>query len=533
MLVKSRIGNDRLLEAGRAKADRVVKFITQLKHSTGEWAGRKFELMDWQEQLVRRFYGTLNPDGTRQYRKVWLEVGRKNGKTSLGAGGFILPMLCMDDEPRAEIYGAANDGNQAGLVFNAAAPMVESNRTLIKHCGIYPRNWQHSRANALKRIVYYPTASFYTTVSAEHYNKDGFNAHGVLYDELHAARTRELWDVLTTSHGARRQPADIVTTTAGYDTQSICYILHEYADKVLRGVVDDPTWLVCIYTTDKDDDWTDEDVWKKANPALGVFRNIEEMRNLCNEAKEMPSQEMTFRRLYLNQWGTSAERWMKIEKWDACNDPLPDLIGRKCYAGLDLSTSTDLTAFDLVFPYEGRFATIPHFFIPEDTMLEHSRSDQVNYALWKKQGFIHVTPGNVVDYNYLEEIIKQEAVKYNIAEIAYDRFNASQLVINLQDDGFEMTPFGQGFVSMSPATKDLEVMVLSQRIIHGGHPVLRWNIDNLVVRQDEAGNLKPDKKKSTQRIDGAVALIMGLSLAIKHQDEDAPSIYETRGFDSL
>ena len=520
VLVKSRLGKDNLLKAGREKADQAVKFISTLKHSSGQWAGKPFVLMPWQEKLIRQFYGTFNPDGTRQYRTVWLEVPRKNGKTELGAGGFALPLLYLDNEMGAQIYSAANDKDQAGLVFQAAAPMVQQDKTLNSLSKIYPPQ---------KRIVYYRNRSFYTAVSADRYNKDGLNAHGVIYDELHAAKTRELWDVLTTSHGSRTQPVDVVTTTAGYDRNTICWELHNYAQQVQQGIIDDPTWLVCIYAADTEEDWTDENVWLKCNPALGTFRSIEEIRSLCKRAQETPALEMTFRRLYLNQWVNSAERWMKIEKWDACNGSLPDLAGRKCYGGLDLSTSTDLTAFNMVFPYEGKYATVSHFFIPEDTMIEHSRRDQVNYVLWRKQGFIHVTPGNVVDYNYLEEIIKQEAVKYNISEIAYDRFNASQLVINLQDDGMEMTPFGQGFASMSPATKDLEVMVLSERIIHGGHPVLRWNIDNLVVRQDPVGNLKPDKAKSTQRIDGAVALIMGLSIAIKHADEDTPSIYETRG----
>jgi len=524
VLIKSRLGKRRLLENGRAKADRAVRFINTLKHSTGQWAGKPFILMDWQEELIRRFYGTLNPDGTRQYRTVWLEVPRKNGKTELGAGGFALPLLYLDDELGAQIYSAANDREQAGLLFQAAAPMVEQNHTLNSLSKVY---------SPQKRIVYYRNRSFYVAISADRYNKDGLNAHAIIYDELHAAKTRELWDVLTTSHGTRTQPADIVTTTAGYDRNSICWELHNYACKVRDGIIDDPTWLVCIYAAEPKEDWTDEDVWLKCNPALGVFRSIEEMRSLCKRAQQTPALEMTFRRLYLDQWVNSAERWMRIETWDACNKRLPKLAGLKCYGGLDLSSTKDLTALALVFHIGDKYAVKMHYWIPEATMLQKEKEDRVPYSLWKRQGHLHVTDGNVVDYDYMREITRQEATKYEIAEVAFDRWNATQIVTQLMDDGFNMTPFGQGFVSMSPATKDFETQVLSGNLIHGNNPILRWNIDNLVVRQDPAGNLKPDKEKSTQRIDGAVATIMGLSLAIKHADEDAPSIYETQGVTAL
>ena len=520
VLIKSRLGKGRLLENGRAKADRAVNFISTLKHSVGQWAGKPFILMPWQDELIRRFYGTLNEDGTRQYRTVWEEVPRKNGKTELGAGGFALPMLYLDDEKRAQIYSAANDREQAGLVYQAAAPMVKSNPTLDSLSRLY---------DPQKRIVYYRNGSFYVAISADRYNKDGLNAHGVIYDELHAAKTRELWDVLTTSHGSRSQPADIVTTTAGCDRNSICWELHNYANQVLRGLIDDPTWLICIYAADKDDDWTDEDVWRKCKPALGEFRSSDEMRTLCKRAQQTPALEMTFRRLYLNQWVNSAERWLRIETWDACNKPMPNLDGRKCYGGLDLSSTKDLTALSLVFHIGGEYAVKMHYWIPRETMLEKERRDRVDYSLWERQGFLHVTDGNVVDYEYMRQVIRQEGERYQIAEIAYDRWNATQIVTQLMDDGFEMTPFGQGFVSMSPAMKDFETTVLTGNLIHGGHTILRWNVDNLVVRQDPAGNLKPDKEKSTQRIDGAVSTIMALDTAIKHADEDAPSIYEDRG----
>ena len=522
VVVRSRIGKEKLREVGSERADRVVRFISHLKHSTGEWAGKPFNLMPWQEEIIRRLYGTLNPDGTRQYRTLWFEVPRKNGKTELGAGGITLPLLYIDGEMGAQIYSAANDKEQAGLVFNAAAPMVEQNPSLDGVSKIYPPQ---------KRIVYHRNRSFYTAVSSEAYTKDGLNAHGIIYDELHAAPNRELWDVLTTSQGSRRQPLTAVTTTAGYDRNSICWEQHDYACKVRDGIINDPTWLVVIYAAPDDADWTDEDVWRACNPALGVFRSLDEIRTLCKKAQETPALEMTFRRLYLNQWTSSVERWMPMDRWDACSSPVDmwDLRGRPCYAGLDLAATTDLTALSLVFPQDGGiYDTIMRFWIPGDTAKDKERKDRVDYSLWAKQGFIKLTPGNVIDYGFIKQELIDLRGQFDIKEVAFDRWGATKLVQDLTDEGFLMVPFGQGFASMSPPTKELMNLVLGEKIRHGGHPVLRWNADNLVVNQDPAGNLKPDKAKSTQKIDGMVALIMALDRATRHGGA-GKSIYETQG----
>lgn len=535
VITKSTIAKNKLRDVGNEKADRIIKFISNLRHSTGEWAGQPFRLMPWQEnEIIRRFYGTLRPDGTRQYRTVWIEVPRKNGKTEIGAGGFALPMLYMDQEYGAQIYSAANDKNQASLVFNAAAPMVTQSPALRAISKIYEPQ---------KRIVYYqpqsggqpPLPSFYCAISAEAYTKDGLNAHGVIYDELHAAPNRELWDVLKTSQGARRQPAMVVTTTAGYDRESICWELHDYACKVRDGIIQDDTWLVVIYSAPEDADWTDEDVWMSCNPALGVFRNIEEMRAECKRAQETPAYEMTFRRLYLNQWVNSAERWLPMDKWDACNTPVDTehLSGKTCYAGLDLSSTTDLTALSLVFPDgDGSYDVLMHFWIPGDSAVERERRDRVPYRMWRDEGYITFTPGNVIDYKYILETLKQYRQKYDIKEIAFDRWGATKLAQDLTDNDFLMVPFGQGFASMSAPTKELMNLVLGQKIRHGGNPVLRWNADNLVVQQDPAGNLKPDKARATQKVDGCVALIMALDRASRHSNS-GESVYSSRGLISI
>jgi len=377
-----------------------------------------------------------------------------------------------------------------------------------------------------------------------HNSKHGINAHGILFDELHTQPNRDLWDVLRTSTGARRQPLTVVMTTAGYDRNSIAWEIHDYACKVRDGIIKDPTFLPVIYAAPDDADWTDEDVWKACNPALGVFRNLDEMRMMCKQAKEMPAFEMTFRRLYLNQWVNSAERWMPIDIWDASNEKieLEELRGRPCYAGLDLSATTDLTALSLVFPLTDKlFAVLVDFWIPEDTMREKERKDRVPYSLWVKQGLVHVTPGNVIDYDFIVHSIEQKLALYDIREIAFDRWGSQKIMADLQNIGFEIDPkvpgrhlvaFGQGYASMSSPTKELMTLVLQKKIIHNAHPVLRWNVDNLVVTQDPAGNIKPDKAKATQKIDGAVAMIMALDRALRNAD-DGKSVYEDRGLIEL
>lgn len=506
-------------------ADRAVSFIKLLKHTKDKWAGVPFNLMPWQEnEILRPLFGCLNKDGLRQYRTCYVEIPRKNGKSEIAAA-IALYLLFADGQPGAEIYSAAADRDQASLVFNVAAQMIRQSPALLKRCKII---------DSQKRIVVHKTASFYRAISSEAYSKHGFNPSGIIFDEVHAQPNRDLWDVLTTATGARSQPLTFAVTTAGYDRNSICYELHDYGQKILKRVVDDPTFLPVIYSADEDADWTDEKVWAKANPGLGSFRNIDEMRQMCKRAQETPALEMTFRRLYLNQWTNSEVRWMSMSAWDAtaCMVVPEDLKGRRCYAGLDLSSTTDLTALVLIFPIDdGTYQVIPHFWIPKDTMLEKEKRDRVPYGVWVKQGLVTATDGNVIDYKSIQERLRRYRDDYDIQEIAFDRWGATKLAQDLIDDGFTMVEFGQGFASMSSPTKELMNLVLSRKLIHGGNPVLRWNADNLVVKQDPAGNIKPDKSKSTNKIDGMVALVMALDRAIKHQDDT--SVYEQRGMRSL
>lgn len=460
----------------------------------------------------------MDEDGFRKYRTVYIEVPKKNGKTEFAAG-FVLYGLYADGEPGAEVYSAAADKEQASIVYRAAEQMVRNNRTLRRLGKL---------RESTKRIIVQSTNSFYRVLSADAFTKHGYNVSGLVIDELHAQPNRELFDVLTKGSGdARRQPLFVFITTAGTDRNSICWEQHEKARQILNGTREDPTYYPVIYGLEDDEDWEDEANWYKCNPSLDEIISIKRLRESYNDAKENPAEENIFRQLRLNQWVTSSVRWMQLRNWDKCNFELGDLKNRVCYAGLDLSSTQDLTACVLAFPSEyGVYAIMPFFWIPEDTMRVKERKDKVPYSKWVSQGYLESTPGNVVDYGYIRQKLSELRKSYDIRQIAYDRWNATEIVTNLKDDGFTMLPFGQGFGSMSAPTKDLMRLVLEKKIAHGGHPVLRWNADNIVVRTDPAGNIKPDKAKSTQRIDGMVGAIMGLDRALRNS---SVSIYEKEG----
>lgn len=506
-------------------ADFAVAFIESLCHTKGTWAGKKFELIDWQEQIIRDLFGTLKPNGYRQFNTAYIEIPKKQGKSELAAAVALL-LTCGDGEQRAEVYGCAADRQQASIVFEVAADMVRMCPALSKRVKILASQ---------KRIIYIPTNSFYQVLSAEAYSKHGFNIHGVVFDELHTQPNRKLFDVMTKgSSDARMQPLYFLITTAGTDTHSICYETHQKAKDILDGRKIDPTFYPVIYGADENDDWTDPKVWEKANPSLGITVGIDKVRAACESAKQNPSEENSFRQLRLNQWVKQAVRWMPMDKWDKCAFAVNEeqLEGRVCYGGLDLSSTTDITAFVLVFPpcdEEDKYIILPYFWIPEDTLDLRVKRDHVPYDVWERQGYLQTTEGNVIHYGYIEKFIEKLGERFNIREIAFDRWGAVQMVQNLEGMGFTVVPFGQGFKDMSPPTKELIKLTLEQRIAHGGHPVLRWNMDNIFVRTDPAGNIKADKEKSTEKIDGAIATIMALDRAIRCGNDTSESVYSSRG----
>ncbi len=405
-------------------------------------------------------------------------------------------LCCGDGEQRAEIYGAAADRGQATIVFDVAADMVRMCPALNKRCKIL---------TASKRIVYTPTNSFYQVLSAEAYSKHGFNIHGVVFDELHTQPNRKLFDVMTKGSGdARMQPLYFLITTAGTDTNSICYETHTKALDILEGRKHDATFYPVIYGAANEEDWTDPKVWKKANPSLGETIGMDKVEAACNSAKrESWRRELVFRQLRLNQWVKQAVRWMPMEKWDACAFPVnpEDLEGRTCYGGLDLSSTTDLTAFCLVFPpmdEDEPYYVLPHFWVPEDTLDLRVKRDHVPYDIWERQGYIQTTEGNVVHYGYIEKFIEHLGEIYNIREIAFDRWGAVQMVQNLENMGFTVVPMGQGFASMSPPTKELMKLTLERKLAHGGHPVPVgiWIISLFVqIRQGISKQIKQNQQR--------------------------------------
>ena len=441
------------------------------------------------------------------------------------AAAIALYLLYADNEPSAEVYGAACDRNQASIVFDVARQMVEMSPALMRRSKI---------RSAGKRIINYRNAGFYQVLSAETGTKHGLNVSGLVFDEIHAQPNRKLYDVLTKGSGdAREQPLFFIITTAGNDKNSICYELHTKALDLMAGRKKDATFYPVVYGLEHEEDWTDEANWYKANPSLGHTIQIDRVREAYRNAVENPAEENVFKQLRLNIWTSASIRWIPEQVYDKGNLPIDRdfLRGRMCYGGLDLSSTSDITALVLAFPPRSddeKYILLPFFWLPEDTLELRCRRDHVLYYVWQKQGFIQTTEGNVIHYGFIEKFIERLGETYHIREIAYDRWNATQMVQNLEDMGFTMVPFGQGFKDMSPPSKELFKLLMEGNIIHGGNPVLKWMAGNVVMRQDPAGNIKPDKEKSVEKIDGIVASIMALDRCIRNRTGSG-SVYDERG----
>lgn len=508
----------------KKKADRAVTFIENLCHTKGKWAGTPFWLLPWQEQLIRDIFGIVKPDGNRQFRTAFVEICKKVGKSELAAA-VALYLLYADNEPSAEVYGAAADRQQASIVFDVAKQMVEMSPALMKRSKLM---------GATKRIVNYSNAGYYQVLSAEVGGKHGFSVSGLVFDEIHTQPNRQLYDVLTKgSSDARQNPLHFIITTAGNDRHSIAYELHTKAVDILEGRRVDPTFYPVVYGLKDDEDWEDEANWYKVNPSLGYTVDIERLRDAYREAKQNPADEVTFKWLRCNMWVSSTVAWIPDAIYMRGNEPIDmdALAGRDCYAGLDLSSTGDITALVLIFPprnEDEKYVLLPYFWIPEETIPRRVKANSVPYDIWEKQGYIMSTEGNVIHYDFIEKFIMDLSEKYHILEIAVDRWNATHVIQNLEDNGLTMVPFGQGFASMSAPTKEFYRLLMEGKIIHGGHPVMRWMAGNVVVDTDPAGNIKVTKAKSKEKIDGIVAAIMALDRAVRHEGESG-SVYDQRG----
>lgn len=506
------------------QADTACEFFREcLHHVKGEKANQPLILEPWQEQqIIRPLFGWKRPDRTRRYRVCYVEVPKKNGKSTLAAGIGNYLLFC-DEEPGAEIYSVAADREQASIIFDVASAMCELEPELQVRATIYRR-----------QITVQSTRSFYRVMSADVKTKHGLNAHGVIFDELHAQPNRDLFDVLKGAGASRRQPLDFYITTAGYDRTSVCWEQHDYADKILRGVLTDDHFLAVIHAADNKDDWTDEAVWAKVNPNLGVSLKLDFLRQQCKEAMEKPAFQNTFRRLHLNQWTSQESKWLPFGAWDKCGGEVDDktLEGRECFAGLDLAQTIDIAAFVRVFsPLEdgGPYVVKPTLWIPRENIRQRVVKDRVPYDAWVRDGWVEATEGDVIDFRAIRAKINALGAQTPIREIAFDRWGATAISTDLQEDGFTMVQFGQGYASMSAPTKELLRLILQKRILHGGHPVLRWMADNVMITTDAAQNIKPDRAKSREKIDGIVALIMALDRA----QRVAGSVYDHSGMKVL
>jgi len=514
-------GGARGLSFDEKAADRAVQFFGLLRHSKAEWAGQPFVLAPWQEHdVIRPLFGWKRADGTRRYRVAFLEVARKNGKSTLAAGVGNALFLC-DGEPGAEVYTAATKRDQARITHEESKAQIQA---LLRDDPSLRRSIIISRDNLAipsRRCKYEP-------LSADANTMDGLNVHGAIIDELHIHKTPDVWNVLETATAARRQPLLFAITTAGFDRTSICCQLHDYAVKVLDGTIEDDTFFAYVCSLDEGDDWTNPDVWIKANPNLHVTVKMDDLMRKFRKARESPAFENEFKRLHLNIWTEQHTKWLSMERWDACAghvDP-KELAGRKCYGGLDLAPKRDLSALVLVLAIEGRFKVLPFFWMPRDNLRERERRDRLPYRTWVRQGLITATEGNVTDYAVIrQEICAEIGKRYRIAQIAFDPYGATELVSSMMDQGFEMVEFRQTIQTFNEPTQKLEALVAAGAIEHGGHPVLRAHAEAASVKTDANENLRPVKDRSTGRIDGIVALIMAISRCIVGgKDRSGPTV---------
>ena len=514
------------------RADKAVGFFeNHLCFTKGEWSGRPFILEGWQDNgIIRPLFGWRRADGTRRYRRCYVWVPRKNGKTELAAGIALL-LLIGDAEDGGEVYAIAAHEDQARIVFNQATTMVDKSATLGDHLV------------ALKSSIYCPSLNAgFKPLSGKAEGKHGLNASGLVGDEIHEWKDGDLYQFVHDSQDARQQPLEFLISTAGKkgtygeDAWDEC-------QKILDGTIEDPETLVVVFAADADDDWQDEKIWHKANPNLGVSKKLDAMRANARRARQLPRLENQFKNYQLNIWTEQAVRWLPIDAtdddgnrfgWDHCIGPnsWKDLEGtllhKRCFGGLDLSSTNDLSALIWWFPVQDGLnnpAVLARFFKPESLIKEHTKRDRLPYDRWVADGALLTTPGNVIDYAFIENQIYEDAQRFRIAHVgntqreqhegglAIDRWNATGTAVRLEQEGLPVILFGQGFASMSAPSKELERLVMCNGFHHGGHPVLKRHAQVVAVATDAHDNIKPAKDKSTERIDGIAALTMALGLA--------------------
>ena len=495
---------------GLSRAQRVIAFVESLPITSGIHAGRKLILRPWQKDIVNAIYAT-DTNGIRQVRTALVTLPRKQGKTQLAAALALCHLLGPEAEQRGQIFSAGADREQAALVYREMEAIILSVPEFESRCHIQSFH---------KTITDTVTGSVYKAMTADARKAHGLSVSFAICDELAQWSNRELYDNICTGTSARKEPLVIAISTQSADPNHIMSELVDYALKIQDGTLPpDPAFYGCVYAAPDDCDPWDEAVWFKSNPALNDFRSLEEMRIFAEQARKIPAKEAVFRSLYLNMRIDPAAKWISSFDYDACVGSMPDLSGRECYAGLDLSSTQDLSALSLCFAptTDGE----PYFLLsfawcPKDAIKKRSKNDRVPYDLWAKQGHIEATPGSVVDYGYILKRIDVIAKQYSLKAILFDRWGATKIVKDLEDAGHTVLEFGQGFASMSPPSKELEKLVLERKIRFEDNPALAWCFSNVIVETDAAGNVKPSKKRSKEKIDLVVSTIMSLDGALRN-----------------
>lgn len=497
-------------------ARRALKFFSFLKHSKGEWAGQPIVLEPWQAWGIACMFGWKHEDtGKRRFRTAYEEVARKNGKTTKLAGIGLFG-LTKDDEGGPEVYAAATKREQSRILFDEACRMVKQSPPLRRRLQVQ----QH-------RIVNPANFGKFEPLSADGSTMDGLNPHIGIVDELHAHKTPEVWDVIKSAQGARTQPLLPAITTAGFNKNGICYQIREYAIKVLQGVIDDDAFFAVIYTIDEGDDWEDEKNWVKANPNLGVSVSLDYLREQARQARLIPTAKVNFLTKHLNVWVSGDALWCNVAQWQKCaaDYDLEQLKeAEKVYLGIDLSSVSDLTSVSGVAIFkDGSWKTFSKSWLPEEVVNQNLQKGTAKYKQWEEQGWLALTPGNVVDYSWIEKDVETLMELLPVKEIAFDRWNSSHLVNNLMEKDAPMIAFGQGFASMNAPMKELERRYLSGQIEHNDNPVLNWAMSNIVAEVNPAGDIKPAKNKSSEKIDPAVALVMAIGRAMAVDEDETPT----------
>lgn len=494
-------------------AGRVCRFVELLPHVKGEWARtrQRIELQPWQIFRLTTVFGWVDADGYRRFKAAYNEMPRKQGKSS-ETSGVGLYLLTADGEPGAEVYSAATTREQAQITWRDARKMVQQTP------GLQARFGADASANA---IYVEATNSVFRPLSRDQGgNHDGLNVHGGLIDELHAHKTRDIFDVIETGTGARRQPLLWMITTAGSNRAGICYEQRSYVTKILEGVQQDESYFGIIYTLDEDDDWTDPAAWQKANPNWGVSVNPEDIERKCRKAMVQASATNNFLTKHLNCWVNADTAWMNMQAWDnAANRDLKleDLAGCRAWLGLDLASKTDIAALSILVEHGDGFAAFGKYYLPEEAA-EDGRNQ--HYAGWSRQGLMMLTPGAVTDYAYIEEDLRDLARLLDIQGVPFDPWQATYLATRMQGEGLPMVEYRQTAQNMSEPMKSLEAMVLEGTLVHDGSPVMAWMVSNVVCHIDAKDNIYPRKEFPENKIDGVVALIMALGLAIRQREPE-------------